>query len=48
MRFYSGLAILVPQIYVVVEQCGAESIPLLSGRLVTFYHAEDQVSYHGI
>ena len=33
-RFYSALVILEPQIYVVVEQFGAENIPLLSGRLV--------------
>ena len=29
--------ILEPQIYVVVEQFGAENIPLLSGRLVFIY-----------
>ena len=29
--------ILEPQTYVVVEQFGAENIPLLSGRLVVFY-----------
>ena len=34
LRFYSALAILEPQIYVVVEQFGAENISLLSGRLV--------------
>ena len=34
LRFYSALVILEPQIYVVVEQFGAENIPLLSGRLV--------------
>ena len=34
-RFYSALAILEPQIYVVVEQqFGAENISLLSGSLV--------------
>ena len=33
LRFYSALAILEPQIYVVVEQFGAENISLLSGRL---------------
>ena len=33
LRFYSALAILEPQIYVVVEQFGAENIWLLSGRL---------------
>ena len=32
--FRSALAILEPQIYVVVEQFGAENISLLSGRLV--------------
>ena len=31
---YSALAILEPQIYVVVEQFGAENISLLSERLV--------------
>ena len=31
---FSALALLELQIYVVVEQFGAESIPLLSGRLV--------------
>ena len=34
LRFYSRLAILQPQIYVVVEKFGAEKISLLSGRLV--------------
>ena len=34
MRFYSALVILEPQIYVVLEQFGAEIISLLSGRLV--------------
>ena len=34
VRFYSALAVLEPQIYVVVEQFGAENISLLSGRLV--------------
>ena len=33
MHFHSALAILEPQIYVVVEQFGAENISLLSGRL---------------
>ena len=33
--FYSALAILEPQIYVVVEQFEAENISLLSGRLVS-------------
>ena len=33
LRFYSALAVLEPQIYVVVEQLGAENISLLSGRL---------------
>ena len=32
--FLSCIAILEPQIYVVVEQSGAENISLLSGRLV--------------
>ena len=31
---FSAMAILEPQIYVVVEQFGAENISLLSGRLV--------------
>ena len=31
---HSALAILEPQIYMVVEQFGAENISLLSGRLV--------------
>ena len=34
LRFYSALAILEPQIYVVVDQIGAENISLLSGHLV--------------
>ena len=34
LRFYGALAILEPQIYVVVKQFGAENISLLSGRLV--------------
>ena len=42
MRFYSAFVILEPQIYVVLEQFGAEIISLLSGRLVltliTFFH----------
>ena len=37
LRFYSALAILEPQIYVVVEQFGAENISLLSGRFVVYY-----------
>ena len=32
---HSALAILEHQIYIVVEQFGAENISLLSGRLVT-------------
>ena len=32
--FHSALAILEPQIYIVVEQFRAENITLLSGRLV--------------
>ena len=35
LRFFSVLAILELQIYVVVEQFGAEHISLLSGRLVS-------------
>ena len=34
LRFSSALGILQPQIYVVVEQFGAENLSLLSGRLV--------------
>ena len=34
LRFYSSSAILEPQIYVVVEQFGAESVSLLNRRLV--------------
>ena len=34
--FFSALATLEPQIYVVVEQFEAENISLLSGRLVLF------------
>ena len=34
LHFYSALSIFKPQIYVVVEQFGAENISLLSGRLV--------------
>ena len=37
LRFHIALAILEPQIYVVVEQFGAESISLLSGRLVLYF-----------
>ena len=37
MRFYSAWAILEPQIYVVVEQFGAEIISLLNGRLVNIF-----------
>ena len=36
LRFYIALAILEPQVYLVVEQFGAENISLLSGRL-SFY-----------
>ena len=32
--FHSSLAILEPQIYIVLEQFGAENISLLSSRLV--------------
>ena len=35
--FFSALAILKPQIYVVVEQFEAEIISLLSGRLAGFF-----------
>ena len=34
LRFYSAMAILERQVYLVVEQFGAENISLLSGRLV--------------
>ena len=34
LRFYRSLAVLEPQIYVVLELFGAEYISLLSGRLV--------------
>ena len=34
--FRSALAILEPQIYIVVQRLGAENISLLSGRLVLF------------
>ena len=34
--FRSALAILEPQIYIVVQRVGAENISLLSGRLVYF------------
>ena len=32
--FHNALPILEPQIYIVLEQFGAENISLLSGRLV--------------
>ena len=35
LRLYSALAILEPQIYLVVEQFGTENTSLLSGRLVS-------------
>ena len=35
LRIYSALAILDHQIYVIIEQFGAEDISLLSGRLVS-------------
>ena len=41
---------LEPQTYVVVEQFGAENIPLLSGRLVLPYlpsKLDSEDSYHG-
>ena len=34
VRFHSALAILEPQIFVVVAQFGPENISLLSGRLI--------------
>ena len=36
LRFFSALAILEPQIYVVIEQFGAVNISLLSGRLASY------------
>ena len=41
--FHSALAILEPQIYIVVEQFGAENISLLSGSLVSQYELNDLV-----
>ena len=38
--------ILEPQTYVVVEQFGAENIPLLSGRLVSFQVETDNGYLH--
>ena len=43
LRFYNALAILEPQIYVVVEPFRAENISLLSGRL--FYNLEERKKY---
>ena len=37
--------ILEPQTYVVVEQLGAENIPLLSGRLVAHLHLISQIFF---
>ena len=34
MRFHCALATFDPQDHVVVEQVGAEDVPLMSGRLV--------------
>ena len=34
LRFYGALALLGSQIYVIVEQFGADNISMLSGRLV--------------
>ena len=49
LRFYSALAILEPQIYVVVEQFGAENISLHRWRLelktfqkLGFYYVSSQ------
>ena len=43
--FHSALAILEPQIYIVVKQFGAENISLLSGRLVLYlYDIYKQIS----
>ena len=42
-HFHSALAILEPQIHVVAEQFEAESISLLSGRLVL---STDQTASH--
>ena len=41
LRFYSALANLEPQIYVVVEQFGAENISLVSGCLVSIFDAHE-------
>ena len=37
MNFHSALGTFQPQNHVVVEHCGAENIPLVSGRLVSFF-----------
>ena len=39
LRFYSALAILEPQIYVVVEQFGAENISAFFSNSLRFYSA---------
>ena len=44
--FLSALALLEPQIYIDVEQFGAENIPLLSGRLVIITGSITGVSKH--
>ena len=46
MRFYSASAILELQIYVSVEQFGAEIISLLSGHLVSNF--DQQVNHESI
>ena len=38
--------ILEPQTYVVVEQFGAENIPLLSGRLVNYSFSHEKCFIH--
>ena len=37
------LAIREPQVFIVLEQFGAENISLLSGRLVVFYDVQTQL-----
>ena len=44
--FHSALAILEPQINIVVEQFGAGNISLLSGRLVLSKNATKQRASH--
>ena len=43
--FHSALAILEPQVYIVVEQFGAENISLLSGRLVRKLHSMNNLGW---